>query len=80
MLRNYDKEKEKKAADEAEKDAIKTGLINDLKGFIAAEIAAAMSSAGAQKKVLQRAGANANVAALNANARESAQAQDEAAE
>ena len=56
------------------------GLINDLKGFISAEIAAAMSSAGVQKKGLQRAGASANVAAMTTNAIESAQAQDEAAE
>ena len=80
MLRNHDKEKEKKAADEAEKDALKMGLINDLKGFISAEIAAAMSSAGMMKKGLQRAGASANVAAMTTNAIESAQAQDEAAE
>ena len=56
------------------------GLINDMKESISAGIAAAMSSAGVQKRVLQRAGAGANVAAMSANAREGAQAQDEAAE
>ncbi len=85
MIAEVASEREK---EQAEKDAFKQDLISGLKGMIDSQIASVLSTNGAAKKALQRAGANvgsassdkANTAMLAEAGTASTREQDAAAE